>query len=396
MDRTPAQEKGIADCEHLEIVQDNAAKLQPTHYRPQTEAEKKLDKRVNRKLDLIVVALLAVEFIVSNGSMVVIFEASRWHAQFCGIDKTNVGFVATSSFVKDANLKPDDIPNSLSLFSATYVPLQPFMVILARRVGVKYFIGCQLMLWGTLCMCHAAIRGSGTLIALRVLIGAAEAGFTQIGMFYMSTLYPKYDVGIRVGMFTGMYSVAGAFAGVLAYGLLRVKSDVLHGWQVLFLVEGGITVFLGIISFLLLPKSLSKAWFLTEGERAHAIRRMELDLAGAQEEGDIDSTVLTRRDFIDVAKDWKKLMIVICNITTVLPVTAFTTFMPLIVQGMGYKGITATLMSVPPFVVWVPHPHPPINAADMLAIPGARLAYSSSSTPATTSESVLCTLSAAW
>jgi MFS family permease len=262
-----------------------------------------------------------------------------------------VGFVATSSFVKDANLAPDDIPNSLSLFSATYVPLQPFMVILARKVGVKYFIGCQLMLWGGLCMCHAAIRGSGTLIALRVLIGAAEAGFTQIGMFYMSTLYPKYDVGIRVGMFTGMYSVAGAFAGVLAYGLLRIKSDNLHGWQILFLVEGGITVFLGIISFFLLPKSLSKAWFLTPEERRHAIRRMELDLAGAQEEGDIDSTALVKRDFIDVAKDWKKLMIVLCNITTVLPVTAFTTFMPLIVQGMGYSGITATLMSVSPFVV---------------------------------------------
>lgn len=123
------------------------------------------------------------------------------------------------------------------------------MVILARRVGVKYFIGLQLMLWGGLCMCHAAIRGSGTLIALRLLIGAAEAGFTQIGMFYMSTLYPKYDVGIRVGMFTGMYSVAGAFAGVLAYGLLRVKSAMLHPWQFLFLVEGGITVFLGILIF---------------------------------------------------------------------------------------------------------------------------------------------------
>jgi len=33
------------------------------------------------------------------------------------------------------------------------------------------------------------------------------------------------------------------------------------------------------------------------------------------------------------------------------PVTAFTTFLPLIVQGMGYKGIDATLMSVPPFIV---------------------------------------------
>jgi len=32
-------------------------------------------------------------------------------------------------------------------------------------------------------------------------------------------------------------------------------------------------------------------------------------------------------------------------------VTAFTTFLPLIIQGMGYSGIRASLMSVPPFVV---------------------------------------------
>lgn len=78
---------------------------------------------------------------------------------------------------------------------------------------------------------------------------------------------------------------------------------------------------------------------------------MELDLAGAQEEGEINNTSVSRRDVLDVAKDWKKLLTVVCNITTVLPVTAFTTFLPLIVQGMGYKGIQANLMSVPPFVV---------------------------------------------
>ena len=64
MDRNAAQEKGIVESEHLEVVQDNAATLQPTHYRPQSDAEKRLDKRVNLKLDLIVVTLLAVEFIV--------------------------------------------------------------------------------------------------------------------------------------------------------------------------------------------------------------------------------------------------------------------------------------------------------------------------------------------
>jgi len=66
MDRMSAHEKGVVELEHLEIVQDNAAQLQPTHYRPQTDAERALDKKVNRKLDLIVVTLLAVEFIVST------------------------------------------------------------------------------------------------------------------------------------------------------------------------------------------------------------------------------------------------------------------------------------------------------------------------------------------
>lgn len=68
MDRTTAQEKGILEPEHLEIVQDSAAHLQPTHYRPQSDAEKRLDKKVNLKLDLIVVTLLAVEFIVGAPS----------------------------------------------------------------------------------------------------------------------------------------------------------------------------------------------------------------------------------------------------------------------------------------------------------------------------------------
>lgn len=224
------------------------------------------------------------------------------------------------------------------------------MVVAARRVGVKYFITFQLLVWGGLCMAHAGINGSGSLIALRLLIGAAEAGFTQIGMYYLSTLYPKYSVGFRAGMFTGMYSVAGAFAGLLAYGLLQIDSPSVHGWQVVFLLEGGVTVLLGFISFFVFPKSIATAWFLTPEERLHAVRRMELDNA-ASHEVDAESTKLTRRDVLDVVKDWKKLLIVLFNITTVLPVTAFTTFLPLVVEGMGYEGIEASLMSVPPFAM---------------------------------------------
>ena len=92
-----------------EIEVEDAKKPAPSppsvaHYKPVTEEEKALDKRINRKLDFTVLLVLAIGFIL------------------CGIDKTNVGFVATSTFIKDANLTPDDIPNSLSL---VFPPLLP-------------------------------------------------------------------------------------------------------------------------------------------------------------------------------------------------------------------------------------------------------------------------------
>lgn len=151
--------------------------------------------------------------------------------------------------------------------------------------------------------------------------------------------------------FAGMYSVAGAFAGLIAYGLLKLDTGRLHGWQVVFIVEGGFTVLLGGLSLVLLPRSLSTAWFFTPEEKIHAVRRMEIDLAGTQEVADSKDKTVTMRDITDVLRDWKKLLTVVLNITTVFPVTAFTTFLPLVVQGMGYKGIDASLMSVSPFVV---------------------------------------------
>ncbi|KAJ5875286.1 uncharacterized protein N7473_012633 [Penicillium subrubescens] len=332
----------------VEIAKHEPAPVRSTvaHYEPVTEEEKALDKRVNLKFDLCVIVFLSLGFIL------------------LGIDKTNVGFVATSTFVKDAHLKPNDIPNSLSLFSATYVPLQPISSIIGRRVGAKWWITALMTAFGSICIAHMAVRSSSTFYALRLILGVAESGFTPTAYYYMSTFYPKFSLGFRMGMFSGMYAVAGAFAGLLAYGLLHLETSSLRGWQMLFLVEGIITVVVALVAAVIMPADISKAWFLTEVERAHALRRMERDSQttsdsgirdGVDSDGDLytakDDQKITMRDIKDVFMDWKKLLIIVFNILSVLPVTAFTTFLPLVVQGMGYSGIQATLMSVPPFVV---------------------------------------------
>jgi hypothetical protein len=64
-----------------------------------------------------------------------------------------------------------------------------------------------------------------------------------------------------------------------------------------------------------------------------------------------ETRMVSMRDIKDVVVDWKKLLTVVFNILATLPVSAFGTFLPLVVKGMGYAGVKANLMSVSPFVV---------------------------------------------
>jgi predicted MFS family arabinose efflux permease len=82
------------------------------------------------------------------------------------------------------------------------------------------------------------------------------------------------------------------------------------------------------------------------------VSRMEADVVGASKEGVHKKTgTVTRRDVRDAVTDWKKVVTIVFNVLATLPVSAFGYFMPLIVKGMGYSGVNASLMSVSPFVI---------------------------------------------
>ena len=113
---------------------------------------------------------------------------------------------------------------------------------------------------------------------------------------------------------------------------------------------------MAIVTIFVLPAKLGTAWFLSSKERAHAVHRMQIDIVDTPEidvEGNYieESRRVTWRDVRDTFMDWKKLVTICFNILATLPVSAFGTFLPLVVKGMGYSGVKANLMSVSPFVV---------------------------------------------
>ncbi|KAJ4401639.1 hypothetical protein N0V91_007811 [Didymella pomorum] len=232
---------------------------------------------------------------------------------------------------------PDDLNLAVSLFFVTFVVLQPPSAAIGRWIGIKHWFTIMMLGWGTFTLAHAFIRGRSSLIALRLMVGAFEAGFYPTAITYLSTFYCRYDLGVRIALFYGQYAIAGAFSGSIAYGVFKIKHTHLHNWQYLFIIEGGLTIFLGIIAWCWLPH-----------ER---LLQDNADSTGGDFSGNAPGKPkLSKRDVKETLRDWKLWYILIFNICASVPAQAFSVFLPLVVQGLGYSSLQANLMSVPPYL----------------------------------------------
>lgn len=90
----------------------------------------------------------------------------------------------------------------------------------------------------------------------------------------MSLWYTRKEYGRRIGFFWSFSSLAGAFGGLIAFGISQIKNDALATWQWLFIIEGVPSVLLAALSAWYLPNKPETATFLTEEERELAVNRL--------------------------------------------------------------------------------------------------------------------------
>lgn len=78
-----------------------------------------------------------------------------------------------------------------------------------------------------------------SLAGLRVLIGGAEA-LNQAAGLYLTFFYRRDQLASRGSFYFGVYSLAGAFNGLLAYAIITDLNGTRGwlAWKWLFLIEG--------------------------------------------------------------------------------------------------------------------------------------------------------------
>lgn len=103
--------------------------------------------------------------------------------------------------------------------------------------------------------------------------------------YYITMWYCRHEAQFRQALFFSAASVAGAFSGLLAYGIAHMDGvGNLEGWRWIFILEGILTVIVAIMAYFTLYDFPETATFLTEEERAFVVYRLKYQ--GQDESGE--------------------------------------------------------------------------------------------------------------
>lgn len=155
-------------------------------------------------------------------------------------------------------------------------------------------------LWGICTVGQGLVTNFAGLVACRFLVGFFEAGLFPGALYLISMYYRRYELQWRFTLFFTASILAGAFGGLLAFALAKMKGiGGYDGWRWIFIIEGLATVVVGALSKFIVVDWPEQAKFLTEEERALLVARLAADM------GDAQMNRLDKRAAKRIFSDWK-------------------------------------------------------------------------------------------
>lgn len=150
-------------------------------------------------------------------------------------------------------------------------------------------------------------------------------------------------------IFFSAAAVSGSFGGLLAAAIeLMDGIGGLRGWAWIFVLEGLLTIVIGVASFWMVHDFPDEATFLSDHDRNRVIRRLKLDQQASANSEEFKISFLW-----DSLADWKMWLGMAIYMGCDMPLYAFSLFLPSIVNNLGWSTtvVRSQLMSVPPYAV---------------------------------------------
>ncbi|KAI1628953.1 major facilitator superfamily domain-containing protein [Exophiala viscosa] len=200
----------------------------------------------------------------------------------------------------------------------------------------------------------------------RALLGFSQGGFIPEMVLYLSYFFKSNELPIRLSIFWTAIPLTQIIGSLLAAGFLKMRG--LHdwsGWQWLFLIEGLMSVTVGLVTFVVMPASITESghilrgkaswlhgktgWF-TEREEKIGVNRI---LRDDPSKGDMNN-----RQYVSLQGIWQAVKDIDLWPTYMLGIVAFIPFQPaanylsLTLRNLGYTVFEANMLAIPGYTLF--------------------------------------------
>ena len=259
------------------------------------------------------------------------------------IDRANIS-VAALRMNADLGLTTRMYGIAVGLFYVTYVLLEVPSNLILARVGARRWIARIMVSWGLVAAGMGLVHTPTQLYIMRLLLGAAEAGFTPGIIYYLSCWYPRSDRARAMSFFYIGATLASVVGLPLSGTLLKLHGVLgLAGWRWLFLLEGLPAVVLGVVVLRYLPDVPAKAPWLSDTQKAWLIGLLRKEADNSPVSHSIAWQVALR--------NYRVWLLALFWFLQAFATIGITVFLPLIVRSVSTESdLVVTLLSALPFL----------------------------------------------
>ena len=252
------------------------------------------------------------------------------------LDRFNIS-IAALTMNKALGLSATTYGLGAGAFFWSYVLFQLPANAVLTRLGARKWLAIIMVVWGTCSAGTAFVTDTSSFVAMRFLLGVAEAGYFPGVAWFMTRWFPARHRGRAMGVFYAFGASASVIGGPLSGNLLLL--DGWHGfagWQWVFLLEGIPAVLLAFACPFLMCDRVEDAHFLQPDERLWLRQRLEA------ENRQFGSQTLT---LMRAIASPMLLTLILGYLLIGFGVYSKNFFLPLMIKGMGFNDQTVGYLS---------------------------------------------------
>ncbi|KAK0385487.1 hypothetical protein NLU13_6667 [Sarocladium strictum] len=293
---------------------------------PSAEVEEVRERALLRKIDRHLLPAVGVLYLLSF------------------LDRSNVGNARIEGLTTDLNMTGNEYLTGLTLYFIGYVLFEIPCNIILKRTTPRFWLPTLTIAWGVVATLMGICQSMAGFFVARFFLGVTESGLFPGVVFYFSMWYKRRERQYRISLFFSAASLAGAFGGILAWGIGHMRGTVWHNsWRWIFILEGIATVVIAGAAYWFIQNYPDTATFLTPVERKFIHDRLAADSDATHDER------FTWANVLSALKDPKCWLYGVGFHTMSLPLYTLSLFLPTIIRDLGYTAAVAQLLTIPPY-----------------------------------------------